>query len=486
MCVAVASFACASVAGAVDATTGSTAGSDAAPLDSAAAPAAPAVPGSRPNNFFNYGVDVGVGYSDNITETQTDKRSDEMFGVGVQLAGLDQGARFQGAMLGDLEHVNYLQGTYSPEVIGNFAGYATYALVPDFLRWLAEDNFGQGVIDPFATQTPGNLENINTFTTGPTLTMPLGALTQMNVSARYTRVSYQTSPLDSNDYGAALSLTHLLSARSRFSLNVQDERYEYTDPINPSYDDREAFARYDIQGARTRITVDGGYDQIHGEQLDSNGGLARLTVSRNVALDSVVSLSAGRDTSNSSTFLAQNQSVSGLGLGATSGRQTATPFVNEYESLGWNFIRHRTTVTLSLSHYLQLYDGQTNLDQSMSSAQVRLTRVVYPGWTLGVFGDYTKVSFAQPLLIGNGNYNEEHGGMTVKWQMARKLALTFEYDHFNRDSDQAAFTYSENRVWVRLTYGTASPNGLAGGGSSDAANLNVVNSDPFSIPTPSR
>ena len=66
----------------------------------------------------------------------------------------------------------------------------------------------------------------------------------------------------------------------------------------------------------------------------------------------------------------------------------------------------------------------------MSSAQVRVTRVVYPGWTLGVYGDYSKVSFAQPLLIGNGNYNEEHGGFTVKWQMARKLALTFEYDHY--------------------------------------------------------
>src|SRR5262249_53306954 len=164
--------------------------------------------------------------------------------------------------------------------------------------------------------------------------------------------------------------------------------------INPSYDEREAYLRYDIEGARTRIDADVGYDQIHGNQLDSNGLLARLNVSRTIAAGSVVSLSAGRDTSNSSSFLTQTQNVSGIGLQATTGRQTATPFTNQYESLSWSFIRRRTTLSFSVAHYLQIYDGQSELDNSINSASVRVSRVVYPGWSVGLVGEYSKDSFS--------------------------------------------------------------------------------------------
>jgi hypothetical protein len=472
-----ASIAGASLASAQNAAAGNVA---AAPTSFGAA--SDAAGATNPKNFLTYSADAGIGYSDNISETSVDKRSDEMLAVGVQLAGLEQSARFEGAVLGDLEHLNYLQGTYGPQVIGNFAGSGSYALVPNFVHWMAQDSFGQGLVDPFASESPGNTEYINTFTTGPTFTIPLGVLTLLDVSARYSRVTYQVSPLDSNDYGGSVSLTHLLSARSRISLNLQSERYEFTDPFNPSYDQREAFARYDIQGARTHIVVDGGFDQIRGSQLSSNGALARLNVSRTVAEGSVVSLSAGREPSNSAAFLAQNQGVSGIGLQTTAGVQSATPFTNQYATVGWSFSRRRTTLGLTLAHYNQIYVGHSQLDQSYTSAGVRASRIVYPGWTVSAFFDYTKQTFAQQ--VGNGNYTEERVGTNAVWQMSRKLALTFEYDHYNRDSELALYTFSENRVWLRLRYGTSGLNGVMGGGNQASA-MSVINTDRFNIPAPS-
>ena len=200
-CVAAASFVCASVASAADvesANVGSATADTTQAQPSAGAtsnPPATAPQGyaaiglsTPPKNFFTYGADTGIGYSDNITESSNDKRGDEMLGIGVQLAGLEQSARFQGGVLADLEHVNYLQGTFSPQLIGNFAGYGSYALIPDYIHWMAQDSFGQGLIDPFASQSPGNLENINTLTTGPTFSIPLSALTMLNVSARYSQI----------------------------------------------------------------------------------------------------------------------------------------------------------------------------------------------------------------------------------------------------------------------------------------------------------
>lgn len=484
-CVAAVSLACVSVASAAD-TTATTPPS----ADVAAAPTtfgAATTQGNAHTNFLTYGADAGVGYTDNIAETSVNQRSEEMVEVGAQLAGYDQSSRFVGAMLGDLEHVNYLQGTYSPQVIGNFGGYASYALLPDFIHWMAQDSFGQGLVDPFASQSPGNLENINTITTGPTFTIPLSALTLLDISARYSRVSYQVSPLDNNEYGGSLSLTHLLSARSRFSVVVQDERYDYTDPINPSYNQREAFLRYDIQGSRTHIAFDAGYDQVRGDQVNTSGFLGRFSASRNLAAGSMLFVSVGRDPSSSSQFLTQNQTASGIAsLNATPGRQTATPFINEYETLGWTFNRRRTQLGVTLSHYAQIFDGQSALDQTISSAGVNVSRMVSPGWTVTLFGDYSKQTFAdQP-----GNYTEKHEGLNVRWQLARKLRLAFEYDHHNRNGDLALYSYSENRVWMRVQYGTGAPGTSTGGFSgsaSDSTQTPVMSglADPFNIPMPS-
>jgi hypothetical protein len=98
-----------------------------------------------------------------------------------------------------------------------------------------------------------------------------------------------------------------------------------------------------------------------------------------------------------------------------------------------------------------------------------------------VFADYSKNKFAAQI---GGNYTEEHGGATLKWQMARKLALTFEYDHYNRDSQLALYSYAENRVWVRLQYGTLGPGGAMTGSGGEAASLGVTNTDRFNIPMP--
>jgi len=272
-------------------------------------------------------------------------------------------------------------------------------------------------------------------------------------------------------------------------VNVQDERYEYTYATNPSYDQREAFVRYDMQGARTHIAADLGYGQFHGPQgVDSGGALGRLSISRTVAEGSVVSLAAGRELSNSSNFLTQYQSTSGIGLQVTPGQQSATPFTNEYESLGWSFVRRRTTLTANLSHYLQVFDGRPDLDQSATNADARLSRLVYPGWTAGLFADYSKQSFASfrqllPFQRQTGNYTQEHAGVYVRWQPARKLGVTFEYDHYHRNSDQALYTFSENRLWVRLYYGSATPNGPLGSGDQSPA-MSVINTDRFSIPAP--
>jgi hypothetical protein len=48
----------------------------------------------------------------------------------------------------------------------------------------------------------------------------------------------------------------------------------------------------------------------------------------------------------------------------------------------------------------------------------------------------------------------------------------------------ALYTFSENRMWVRLQYGSSATNGALGGGSGEAQAMSVINTDQFNIPTP--
>src|SRR6202049_4466336 len=171
-----------------------------------------------------YGVDVGVGESDNVTLVPTNKVSQTM-----ALADVDFDFKKQSRLLdvnakGYFTDINYLQGAYGNEVIGRFDGAAHVALIPERLTWALSDDFGQAALDPFTPTTPTNLENINYVSTGPDLNLRLGPTSFFNASARFARAQYQTSPFNSNRLIGNLAWGLQLSAQSSASLNGDTER----------------------------------------------------------------------------------------------------------------------------------------------------------------------------------------------------------------------------------------------------------------------
>ena len=438
--------------------------------------------GARANEF-NYGADVGIGYSDNIGQT-TNKISEEIAEVGTQFSALEQTSRLQADVVGDLEHLNFLQGTYSPEVVGNLSGFAAFALIPEYLKWTLQDYFGQGVTDPFAPVTPANREDINTVSTGPTLTLPLNTHELLTLTGGYTLVTYQTSPLSSNQFNGGLSFTELLSQLSRVSVSVDDKRIDFqNDTLNPDYDQRDFYVRYQATGARTKLIADLGYDQIRGPQeLSAGGFLGRLTVIRTLAAQSTLTVTAGREFSDSASFVGQSQSVNGIGLQTTQGAQTATPFTNQYVTGAWSFTRPRTTFSVLVSHFQQTYQGDDVLDQTMTMGGVHVTRILFPAWSAGAYANYEKETFSEQA---NGNYRQINAGMDLKWQLGRRFALALQYQYYKRSGDQALFNVSENEVFLRLQYGNGGlRTGLVQGGLTPADSALAAPFDPTQMQVP--
>jgi hypothetical protein len=196
--------------------------------------------GSEPG----YQVSVGVIESDNIQRLSSGGNTDTIIEEELGLTWHQRGARLDADVDADLSHLNYVPAIFGDEVIGNFIGQARYAVVKQMLFWELADNFGQSSINPLQAITPTNREFVNYAMTGPEMLLPLGGSTLLDVTARYGRVDYQTSALNSNRFSGGLGVIHNLSPLSHVSLNVRDERVDYTnDTLNPDYDNQEAFVR---------------------------------------------------------------------------------------------------------------------------------------------------------------------------------------------------------------------------------------------------
>lgn len=408
--------------------------------------------GTRGSNASEPGYEilVGVGESDNVARLPSGGKRDTIGMEGLDFTWHDQRPRLNTDIDAELQHLNYFNHTFRDEVIGNFLGQARATLVSQLLFWDVADNFGQGRTDPLAAITPANRENINYFSTGPDLTLPLAADTLFNVTARYGNVNYQTSPLNSTRVTGGVGVLHKLSTDTSVSLNVRDERVRYSDSLlNPGYDREEAYVRYDAKGARTTVAVDLGYSKLRGSVSPVGSVLARLEVSRRVSASSTVAATLGREYSDSANSFQLVQTLGGANLNTTSGTQTGAPFVSNHGSLAWNFQRRRTGFAITVEQFKDQYQRPTNLDDTRTQIYANASRLLTPTLTLGLSELYLHEIFNDIA----GTFTETTTDLQLTWRAARRISFAASFDRATRHTDIPNSGFTENRLWLRVGYG---------------------------------
>ena len=421
---------------------------------------------------LGYSISAGAGYSDNIGRTSTAEQSDSMGTAELQLGFTQNTRKLEADLAANLAYFEYFDNTYDSEVIGNLQGTATVRIVPERFNWTFEDNYGQVRSDPFAAVTPDNRENVNYFATGPELFFKLASQTRLELSGRYSKVTYEDTQLDSDRYSGLVSVLRSLSSASTVSLNVQQERIEYdVDLAGADYDRQSAYLGYAIAGSRTRATVDLGYTRLKQTGNEEDGLLLRLEASRRVTASSTLSGRAGREFSDSGNAFRSQQGLGGVDVvdvGTQSTTQTLNPFISTYGGLGWDFARRRTGWGVGAYFYDEDYRQQSSLDAKRILGTAYVYRDLSSNMRLSLGGDYSDNDFD----VATNDYRETSVSAGLTWQLGSKLWLNLEYQRFDRSSDVATGEYEENRGWLRLGYGTLSAGAagmpaLGGGPSAD-------------------
>ena len=270
---------------------------------------------------------------------------------------------------GSFSYLDFLQGTYGHELIGRLDGVARFALIPEKISWVLQEDFGQAQVDPFTPVTPTNRENINYVSTGPDLDLRLG----------FTRIRGCDGPLcahaipDESVRQQSASRAALPWAapfrqaprsRSRAAPSAFFSTIRWRIPISTA---AASTGVTRSQGARTELRVNLGATKVDQGNESTTGPLAKLQLSRKLSATAKLTFTAGRDLIDAAAAFSalQGGAIGAIGATPVTGIGTAPAAVTSnnytvtYASVGWQYARNRTTFGVSGQWEKDSYRGPT-------------------------------------------------------------------------------------------------------------------------------
>lgn len=399
---------------------------------------------------LDYEFAAGVGHTDNMARTSQNGADETLKSAGVRFSLEQDSRRVEGDLLGDLQLTDY-SSAYSTDLTGNLTGRLGFALVEDRLKWDVEDNFGQVQRDLFAVPTPQNRENVNYFSTGPQLFLPMGRATSLLLAGRYTRIDFEDSPGSSSQVGGWVAVQRRLPHSGILGLNFQGEQIRQDDDgIFPTYERLQAFLRYELNGARSTVLVDIGANRLDLSDGRETGALLRLEMARNVGRFSRILLGAGQEFTDAGSSLQPGRAQLALPETTTDFQlQTQQPYTSRYATLGWELAGRYTRIMLNSRWEDEEYVGGEAVDVRRRSVDLFASRDLGPHTAISMAARFSTSDFATQV----GSNDESSYILALSRAFGRRLGMELSAERYDFDFDTAGANAGETRFWLRLTYG---------------------------------
>jgi hypothetical protein len=412
-------------------------------------------PGAALAAQFDYSIYAGVEHSNNITLSADNRVSQTVLVPGFAFTFAQQGAALQANVAGVLEYHDYLGNRFDSQTQTQLDGQANWTVLPQRLDFSVEDHAGVQPVDSLASNSPGNQQQTNVLSIGPTLHLRFGNALRGQAELRYVN-SYasKTDNFNSSRGVAALRLFRDINPTDQLSVNAEAQRVTFDNSDQGSnYNRNELFVGYTSKLAKFDVNTVLGWSQLNFDHAPSDSSpLARLTLGWRPTLRSTFAVTgayqyadAAQDVMSSSI-----QATNNVGGGISSGNTVIDSQVYLEKLLEASYTFHTERLTLFVAplyrklHYL----NDPTFDQVGRGGSVNLTYLLRPTLVLSAFVTGERLTYQtldrRDRTIRFGvDLNRQ---WTLHW--SGHVLLTRQ----RRDSDAVDQGYRETRISLNVVF----------------------------------
>ena len=413
-----------------------------------------AVPGTALAARVDYNLDLGIEKNDNVTLSPDDEIAQRYLRGGFGFTVTENTSALQVLVNGRMEYRKYEDDIFSDTTDGTLSGRVNWVAIPQRLFFAAEDSLSVQPVNPLSPDGPGNRQQVNVFSAGPTLLINWSPSLQSQAELRYIDSKAQISDeFNSKRFAAALRTIKELSPVRRISANLQAQKVDFDDDIAArDYDRHDVFARYSHSLAHFDLGVDAGYSRIAYQHAENRSEpLFRADARWNPNERSHFTFAISSQFSDTAA-----DALTGIEAGATipgnvltgSAVINASPYKVRSLDLGYGYAS--TRLNFDASTYVQNHDytDSDTFDQDTHGVRANLHWLLRQTLSLNLFGSRESIDYTQL----NRKDDNVRFGATLRYHWTRKWSAALQAEHQRRDSTDAGQDVAQNIMYLSISY----------------------------------
>lgn len=436
-------------------------------------------PGAVWASQFDYSIFGSIEHSDNITLSDSNPISQNVFIPGFTFNYLQQGSTFQANVSGTFQDNYYLGHQFANQTQTELAGQANWTVLPKRLDFTVEDYAGVEPVDSLASNAPNNRQQTNVVSLGPTLHLQFGDVMRAQVELHYLN-SYASKVQDFNSSRgmAAFRLYRDLNPTDTLSLNLESQRVKFDDNVTttlvdgvdstiatPNYTRDEAYARYTSTLAHFSADVLAGWAKIDfNHARGESKPMARITLDWQLTPHQTLSTTGAYQFSDAAQdmFVQPGQSIVNIldenptdflynpGGGISTGNLVIDSEVYLERTLEATYTYHTERLQLSIAPtYDKLsYLNNDTFDQSTRGGTVSANYRLRPSTVLTAFANAERLTYTS-LERTDKTYRY---GVDLGHQWAPHWTWHVSYIRQVRNSTAIGQGYHENEVFFSVVF----------------------------------
>ncbi len=233
------------------------------------------------NVTYRAGISYGMYDNINLVSQPTEKEVSQGLSVGLRV--IEDSSNLLANFNANFSTFNYKNDIAADRNYGQLLANVIWRIKPGHFEWVFNNNFTQSVIDPLASDSPSNRQNVNVISTGPNYILRLNPRNNLQLEARVENYNYQVYA-DNNRASTAIRWLHTINSAFVVSLNNESELARFdNETVNLDFQRNDLFIGANYTRGENVLLAEYGVSSIKNEYIEdisSDRYLLSITNSR--------------------------------------------------------------------------------------------------------------------------------------------------------------------------------------------------------------